>query len=240
MFVGDKQVPAAAEITLPRGARTVTLRVSAREVLDHPFAFSTSPAMLPLGTWKVPGLEHFSGTMVYEKTRGRAGVAFGGARAPGLRRGGGVRRSLGEWQIRREAAVGSVRLRCDRTTPPWEEPIKGPGGQYGGQRPRGGTLASAILPISIWMAGTDRPAWCRLSSGRSFARWSDGVQVAGRRRYVGLPHLSAACHPTFPIHQTTWQPNAFSDNPYCLSPGGIPRGIGIRKPGHTNCFLIFL
>jgi hypothetical protein len=37
-------------------------------VLDRPFAFSTTPAVLPLGTWKVPGLEHFSGTMVYEKT----------------------------------------------------------------------------------------------------------------------------------------------------------------------------
>jgi hypothetical protein len=68
VFVGDKQVPAAAEITLPSSARTVTLRVSAREVLDRPFAFSTTPAALPLGTWKVPGLEHFSGTMVYEKT----------------------------------------------------------------------------------------------------------------------------------------------------------------------------
>jgi len=66
VFVGDKQVPAAAEIPLPRGARTVTLRVSAREVLDHPFAFSTASAVLPLGTWKVPGLEHFSGSMVYE------------------------------------------------------------------------------------------------------------------------------------------------------------------------------
>ncbi|HMD83281.1 MAG TPA: glycosyl hydrolase [Terriglobia bacterium] len=68
VFVGDKQVPAAAEIPLPRGARTVTLRVSAREVLDHPLAFSTAAAMLSLGTWKAPGLEHFSGTMVYEKT----------------------------------------------------------------------------------------------------------------------------------------------------------------------------
>ncbi len=67
VFVGDQQVSAAAEIPLPRGARTVTLRVSAREVLDHPLAFSTAPAMLSLGTWKVPGLEHFSGTMVYEK-----------------------------------------------------------------------------------------------------------------------------------------------------------------------------
>jgi hypothetical protein len=68
VFVGDQQVPAGAEITLPRGARTVTLRVSAREVLDRPMAFSTAPAVLPLGTWKAPGLEHFSGTMVYEKT----------------------------------------------------------------------------------------------------------------------------------------------------------------------------
>ncbi len=68
VFIGDKQVPTAAEIPLPRGASTVTLRVSAREMLDHPFVFSTSPAMLPLGTWKVPGLEHFSGTMVYEKS----------------------------------------------------------------------------------------------------------------------------------------------------------------------------
>jgi hypothetical protein len=45
----------------------VTLRVSASEVLDRQFAFSTIPTTLPLGTWKVPGLEHFSGTMVYEK-----------------------------------------------------------------------------------------------------------------------------------------------------------------------------
>jgi hypothetical protein len=68
VFVGNKQVPAAAEITLPRGTRMVTLRVSAREALDRPFTISTTPATLPLGTWKVPGLENFSGTMVYEKT----------------------------------------------------------------------------------------------------------------------------------------------------------------------------
>lgn len=68
MIVADKQVPTSTEIVFFRGARTVTLRVSAREVLDHPFAFSTGPTVLPLGTWKVPGLEHFSGTMVYEKT----------------------------------------------------------------------------------------------------------------------------------------------------------------------------
>jgi hypothetical protein len=38
------------------------------EVLDHPFGFSTASASMPLGTWKVPELEHFSGTMLYEKT----------------------------------------------------------------------------------------------------------------------------------------------------------------------------
>jgi hypothetical protein len=68
VFIGDKQVLTAAEINLPRDARTVTLRVTAREILDRPLAFSTTTAVLPLGTWKVPGLEHFSGTMVYEKT----------------------------------------------------------------------------------------------------------------------------------------------------------------------------
>ncbi len=68
VFVGDKQVPATQEIAVPRGAHTLTLRVSAREILDRPFALVTTPAVLPLGTWKVPGLEHFSGAMVYEKT----------------------------------------------------------------------------------------------------------------------------------------------------------------------------
>ena len=68
VFVGERQVPAATEIMLPRGARIVTLRVSAREVLDCPFAVTTAPATLPLGTWKMPGLQHFSGIMVYEKT----------------------------------------------------------------------------------------------------------------------------------------------------------------------------
>jgi Glycosyl hydrolases family 2, sugar binding domain len=28
----------------------------------------TAPSALPLGTWTVPGLEHFSGSMTYEKT----------------------------------------------------------------------------------------------------------------------------------------------------------------------------
>jgi hypothetical protein len=68
VYIGGKQVPTATEIHLPRGARSVTLRVSARETLDRPFRIATTPATVPLGTWKVPGLEHFSGTMVYEKT----------------------------------------------------------------------------------------------------------------------------------------------------------------------------
>jgi hypothetical protein len=67
-FVDGHQVPSASEIPFPSGIRTVTLRVAADEVLDHPFAFSTVPASLSLGTWKAPGLEHFSGTMTYEKT----------------------------------------------------------------------------------------------------------------------------------------------------------------------------
>jgi len=68
VFVGNKQVAAAEEIALPRGARNVTVRVAAREQLDRPFVLVTAPATLPLGTWKVPGLENFSGTMLYEKT----------------------------------------------------------------------------------------------------------------------------------------------------------------------------
>lgn len=61
-------VAATPEIAIPHGANEVTLRVSAREVLDCPFAVTVAPTVLSLGTWKVPGLEHFSGTMVYEKT----------------------------------------------------------------------------------------------------------------------------------------------------------------------------
>ena len=67
-FVDTREVPASPEIALPRGSRAVTLRVSAKELLDAPFAFSTISAPMPLGTWKVPGLEHFSGIMAYEKT----------------------------------------------------------------------------------------------------------------------------------------------------------------------------
>jgi hypothetical protein len=67
-FVDGRQVQASKDIPLAHGTRNVTLRVSARDFLDQPFAFSTVQAALPLGTWKVPGLEHFSGTMVYENT----------------------------------------------------------------------------------------------------------------------------------------------------------------------------
>lgn len=68
VFVGNKSVPATEEIILPRGTRSVTLRVSARETLEHPFTIGTTPATLPLGTWKAPGLENFSGTMIYERS----------------------------------------------------------------------------------------------------------------------------------------------------------------------------
>ncbi len=66
-FVDDKSVGATSEIPLPGGTQAVTLRVSTREILQSPFAFSMAAASLPLGTWKTPGLEHFSGRMVYEK-----------------------------------------------------------------------------------------------------------------------------------------------------------------------------
>ncbi len=66
-FVDAKQVNAGPEIALPKGAKAVTLRVSASEPLESPFKFSTATASMPLGTWKVLGLEYFSGSMVYEK-----------------------------------------------------------------------------------------------------------------------------------------------------------------------------
>ncbi|MCL5006252.1 MAG: hypothetical protein M1404_06925 [Acidobacteria bacterium] len=66
-FVDGTQVSASREIQLPKGTKSVMLRVAAGERLESPFAFSTTLASLPLGTWKVPGLEHFSGRMIYEK-----------------------------------------------------------------------------------------------------------------------------------------------------------------------------
>jgi len=66
-FVDGKPAAAASEIPLPRGTRNVVLRVSADEILDRPFELVTAPSPWSLGTWSVPGLEHFSGSMTYEK-----------------------------------------------------------------------------------------------------------------------------------------------------------------------------
>jgi len=67
-FIGGQRVASSAEIPIPRGARNVVLRVNAQEVLDRPFELVTTPARLTVGTWSTPGLEHFSGSMNYEKT----------------------------------------------------------------------------------------------------------------------------------------------------------------------------
>ena len=68
VWIDGKPLPASAEMALPKGARYVTMRIRGDEVLDRPFEFITAPTSLPLGTWTVPGLEHFSGRMTYEKT----------------------------------------------------------------------------------------------------------------------------------------------------------------------------
>jgi hypothetical protein len=68
IWIDAKPAQAASEIPLPKGARLVTMRIRGDEILDRPFEFQTAPASLPLGTWTVPGLEHFSGRMTYEKT----------------------------------------------------------------------------------------------------------------------------------------------------------------------------
>jgi hypothetical protein len=67
-FVDGRLANSSPEISLPRGTRTVVLRVSAAEILDRPFELVTATASMPLGTWSVPGLQHFSGSMTYEKT----------------------------------------------------------------------------------------------------------------------------------------------------------------------------
>jgi hypothetical protein len=36
-------------------------------MLDRPFAFTARADTMPLGSWMIPGLEHYSGTMIYEK-----------------------------------------------------------------------------------------------------------------------------------------------------------------------------
>ncbi|MGH9455705.1 MAG: glycosylhydrolase-like jelly roll fold domain-containing protein, partial [Terriglobia bacterium] len=66
-FIDGKPTGSEGRIPLPAGSRSVRLRVSSSEVLDHPWTFATQPAPLPLGSWNVPGLEHFSGQMTYEK-----------------------------------------------------------------------------------------------------------------------------------------------------------------------------
>jgi hypothetical protein len=68
VWIDGKPASAGPEISLPKGARSITMRISGAEVLDRPFEFVTTTASLPLGTWSVPGLEHFSGRMTYEKT----------------------------------------------------------------------------------------------------------------------------------------------------------------------------
>ena len=67
VFVDGESVPPGREIAIPRGSSSVTLRVQASEILAQPFEFVTAPAHMPLGSWNVPGLEHFSGSMTYEK-----------------------------------------------------------------------------------------------------------------------------------------------------------------------------
>jgi hypothetical protein len=67
-FADGQTIDSAAELVFPPGTRAIVLRVSAEEILDRPFEIATAPTALPLGTWSVPGLEHFSGSMTYEKT----------------------------------------------------------------------------------------------------------------------------------------------------------------------------
>lgn len=66
-FVDGKQMPPKGELALPRGSRDVIMRVEASETLAQPFEFVPAPAFMSLGSWSVPGLEHFSGNMTYEK-----------------------------------------------------------------------------------------------------------------------------------------------------------------------------
>jgi hypothetical protein len=66
-YIDGAQSDARSPLILPKGARSVVLSVAAREILDHPFAFTPRAAAMPLGSWMIPGLEHYSGTMIYEK-----------------------------------------------------------------------------------------------------------------------------------------------------------------------------
>jgi hypothetical protein len=67
-FVDGQAVDSVTELVFPPGPHTIVLRVREAEILDRPFEIATRSAALPLGTWSIPGLEHFSGSMTYEKT----------------------------------------------------------------------------------------------------------------------------------------------------------------------------
>jgi hypothetical protein len=66
-FIDGNASDVQSPLNLPSGVRSVVLRVAAQEVLDRSFAFTPRANTLPLGSWMVPGLEHYSGTMIYEK-----------------------------------------------------------------------------------------------------------------------------------------------------------------------------
>lgn len=66
-FIDGKAVPVDSDIALSSGIKVVLLRVDAREPLATPFLLRTATQPMSLGAWMQPGLEHFSGTMTYEK-----------------------------------------------------------------------------------------------------------------------------------------------------------------------------
>jgi len=66
-FIDGMPSDARSPLILPKGARSVVLSVTAQEILDRPFGLTPRLATIPLGSWMVPGLEHYSGTMIYEK-----------------------------------------------------------------------------------------------------------------------------------------------------------------------------
>jgi hypothetical protein len=66
-FVDGRAAPSDVDIALPEGTKHLLLRVDGREVLGVPLVLQTATRPMKLGTWMQGGLEHFSGTMVYEK-----------------------------------------------------------------------------------------------------------------------------------------------------------------------------
>ena len=66
-FIDGKPSDARSPLVLPKGAHSIVLCVTAQEMLDRPFAFTARADTMPLGSWMIPGLEHYSGTMIYEK-----------------------------------------------------------------------------------------------------------------------------------------------------------------------------